>query len=151
MMSFEEFLATKKIDSTNFKESEPAQWAHFSDIFKQMHPKSFTMQKLNLINGIRRKFPLKVEPVIKELEPKKAARPMIKPKAVTSNTSQPVTRPNLMGKPKMGKPVIKPKVQNAEASEVTTKPKPKPVMKPKIPAAGKPKMMRPVIKTKNKE
>lgn len=78
-MTFEEFLIDKKIDTTSFKRGEPDKWLHFNEIFEVMHPKSFTMQKLNLINGIRRKYPLTnvEEKVTAKPKPK---RPVIRPK-----------------------------------------------------------------------
>jgi len=57
-VSFEEYLAAKKIDSLAFKTAEPARWAEWENEFAQLHPDSFTLQKLNLINPIRRKYPL---------------------------------------------------------------------------------------------
>jgi len=158
-MSFDEYLASKKIDSIAYKAAEPKQWSQFATIFDQMHPKSFTMQKLNLINGIRRKFPHVQEVVEQEQAKSKIARPVIRPKVQSvPDTSGEVLKKPLMkpkiptGKPKMGKPVMKPKMGKPvmkpkmktdtieEKEEVT---KPKPVMKPK--------MVRPVIKPKPKE
>jgi hypothetical protein len=158
-MNFKEYLTGKKIDSDAYKASEPEQWAKFSSVFEQMHPKSFTMQKLNLINGIRRQFPYK-ELVVDQGQVKaKVSRPVMKPKLQTaagsSNdaTKKPVIRPKVsVAKPKMGKPVMKPKISKPiikpkmesdskdENIEVT---KPKPVMKPK--------MARPVMKLKDKD
>jgi hypothetical protein len=57
-VSFEEYLSGKKIDSLAFKNAEPARWAEWEMEFAQLHPDSFTLQKLNLINPIRRKYPL---------------------------------------------------------------------------------------------
>ncbi|MDH5367023.1 MAG: hypothetical protein OEW67_08560 [Cyclobacteriaceae bacterium] len=78
-MTFEEYLASKKIDSIAFKKAEKELWTKFEFLFDQMHPKSFTMQKLNLINGIRRKYPLKEIVEKKEVKPK-TKRPIIRPK-----------------------------------------------------------------------
>ena len=49
----------------------------------QVHPDSFTAQKLFLINPIRRKFPLKETEASKTTRPK-VARPVIKPKPKTN-------------------------------------------------------------------
>lgn len=57
-VNFEEYLAGKKIDSAAFKTTEPARWNEWEVEFSQLHPDSFTLQKLNLINPIRRKYPL---------------------------------------------------------------------------------------------
>lgn len=78
-MTFEEYLSTKKIDSSAFKSAEPILWEKFRELMEQMHPKSFTMQKLNLINGIRRKYPLQNVDESKVIKPK-AKRPIIRPK-----------------------------------------------------------------------
>lgn len=55
---FEEFLKSKKIDPEKFKSSEPHRWEEWKALFEMVHPKSFVSQKLFLINGIRRKYPL---------------------------------------------------------------------------------------------
>lgn len=58
-VNFEEYLSGKKIDSLAFKAAEPERWKEWESEFEQLHPDSFTLQKLNLINPIRRKYPLK--------------------------------------------------------------------------------------------
>ena len=157
-MSFKEYLTNKKIDADAYKASEPDQWLAFATIFEQMHPKSFTLQKLNLINGIRRQFPYKEEVVGKEQVKPKTARPMMKPKApstgdgVADAMKKPIIKPKTsaakpnMGKPvmkpKVGKPVMKPKIAMDQTEAKKEQVKPKPVMKPK--------MARPVIKPKPK-
>lgn len=55
---FKTYLMSKKIDSTAFESAEPEVWLAWQSDFDQMHPASFTVQKLNLINPIRRKYPL---------------------------------------------------------------------------------------------
>ncbi|HEU5289820.1 MAG TPA: hypothetical protein VFU05_04195 [Cyclobacteriaceae bacterium] len=57
-MNFEEYLISKKIDASAFRNAEPARWAEWEAEFGQIHPSSFTSQKLYLINPIRRKYPL---------------------------------------------------------------------------------------------
>lgn len=59
MQEFEEYLSSKKIDATAFKEEKPEIWENWKSLFYTMHPNSFTQQKLFLINPIRREFPLK--------------------------------------------------------------------------------------------
>jgi len=56
---FESYLIDKKIDSAAFKKGQPEQWIELKILYDQMHPNSFTAQKLYLINPIRRAFPLK--------------------------------------------------------------------------------------------
>lgn len=57
-MNFEQYLLDKKINSEAFKSGEPARWEEWLGEFEQINPKSFTAQKLYLINTIRRKYPL---------------------------------------------------------------------------------------------
>lgn len=95
-MTFEEYLREKKIDSGLFREKEPLVWQTWKQEFEQMHPNSFTVQKLNLINPVRRKYPGKIEPVQAppqpdmEMPPGAGTPPVARPK--------PVFRP----KPKIG-------------------------------------------------
>ena len=58
--TFEAYLVSKKIDSVAFKLAEPDVWMTWKTDFEQTHANSFTMQKLNLINPIRRKYHLQV-------------------------------------------------------------------------------------------
>lgn len=64
-MSFQEFLAQKKIDAARFQAAEPARFAEWEDLFPHLHPESFTMQKKFLINDVRRRYPLRSEVVEK--------------------------------------------------------------------------------------
>lgn len=59
MQEFEEYLTNKKIDAKALKEAEPGLWEEWLTLFSKVHPNSFTQQKLFLMNGIRRKFPLR--------------------------------------------------------------------------------------------
>lgn len=87
---FEMYLKSKKIDSDLFNQAEPQLWASWKKDYDEMHPNSFTVQKLNLINPVRRKYPLKDTPETRTDEP---ASPQPPP--------PPAPRP--------GKPVIKPR------------------------------------------
>lgn len=78
-MTFEEYLAGKKIDSEAFRLAEPERWQEWSQLFAAMSPASFTAQKLYLINPVRRKYVLKKEETqTKEATPQ--PRPVMKPK-----------------------------------------------------------------------
>ena len=77
-MDFSEYLINKKIDPELYKVAEPEQYETFGNQFMQMHPNSFTAQKLNLINHIRRKFPISKAP--EETTVKKPIK--VKPKLV---------------------------------------------------------------------
>jgi hypothetical protein len=89
-VSFEDYLISKKIDSQTFRMAEPEVWKAWKNEFEQIHPNSFTVQKLNLINLVRRKYLLQIT-----LE------------KTSSDTTFPTTNPSPSTKP--GKPVIKPK------------------------------------------
>lgn len=97
-MTFEEYLRSKKIDSEAFKNGDEARWTEFSKVFNQVHPKSFTAQKLFLINGLRRSFPLKQDAQQQQIssETPKKVKPIIKPAAKKMKPSRP-----MMKKPKM--------------------------------------------------
>jgi hypothetical protein len=58
-MTFEDYLVRKKIDQKAFAEAEKLLFESWKSEFEQMHPDSFTIQKLNLINPVRRKYTLK--------------------------------------------------------------------------------------------
>ncbi|MEQ9300823.1 MAG: hypothetical protein RIF33_19780 [Cyclobacteriaceae bacterium] len=73
-MDFEEYLNQKKIDGRAFSKADPNRFGEFKFLFDQMHPNSFTAQKLFLINEIRRKFPVGKE-TIEDAAPAKKARP----------------------------------------------------------------------------
>lgn len=75
-MEFDDYLRSKKIDAEKYKAAEKDQYASFKLLFDQIHPDSFTQQKLFLINKIRRTYLLKEEkeqaapPTPKKLKPK---------------------------------------------------------------------------------
>lgn len=89
-VNFEEYLTGKRIDPQAFRDAEPQRFDSWKAEFEQMHPNSFTFQKLHLINPIRRRYPLKADPV---------QRPEPAPSPAGGTT--PVAKP--------GKPVMKPK------------------------------------------
>ncbi|MEO9483466.1 MAG: hypothetical protein ABJG47_08485 [Ekhidna sp.] len=78
-MLFDEYLTGKKIDPEKYKKAEPTQYAEFRQLFDQLHPDSFTQQKLFLINKIRRAHKLEGVTEVKTTTPSKAMRPKIKP------------------------------------------------------------------------
>ncbi|WP_291720847.1 hypothetical protein [Bernardetia sp.] len=53
---FEKFLQTKKISVNLFKNAEKERFEEWQRLFSHVHPKSFVIQKLHLINEIRRKY-----------------------------------------------------------------------------------------------
>lgn len=90
--SFEEYLISKKIDSEAFKNAEPEVWKAWKMEFEQVHPNSFTVQKLNLINPVRRKYLLPTRQEVRSAEPAPAL-------AATTSPAKP------------GRPVMKPKIK----------------------------------------
>jgi hypothetical protein len=110
-VNFEAYLASKKIDSTAFRNAEPAVWNSWNDVFAQMHPNSFTLQKLNLINSVRRKYLLKEQtPVVPIV---KITTTEISPEPVTAPTTPPPTTPGAppaaAAAKKPARPVMRPK------------------------------------------
>lgn len=87
---FEVFLRSKRIDSEAFRKAEPHMWQSWKVEFDQVHPASFTVQKLNLINAVRRKY------VLANASP----TPALAPDAASPSTP---ARP--------GKPVMKPRIK----------------------------------------
>ena len=80
VISFKEYLLRKKIDAVAYAKAEPDEYANLKKEFDQMHPDSFTAQKLFIINPMRRTFPFKEESGVKS-EKKTQPRPkIIRPK-----------------------------------------------------------------------
>jgi hypothetical protein len=98
-VNFEAYLESKKIDSTAFKAADPKLWESWKTEFDAMHPNSFTVQKLNLINPIRRLYKLPVEGSVSSVPSDGTAPPAVAPVA-----PKPV-----MNKPAVPRPVFKPK------------------------------------------
>lgn len=57
-LSFEDYLKSKKIDQKAFESAEPERFQEWKELFTQVHPDSFTLQKKFLLNPIRRKYQL---------------------------------------------------------------------------------------------
>ncbi|OEK05462.1 hypothetical protein [Roseivirga misakiensis] len=79
-MNFESYLIKKKIDPKGFAQGEPERFREFEELFNQVHPDSFTAQKLFLINSTRRAFPLQEEEEVKVTKKPMARPKMVKPK-----------------------------------------------------------------------
>ena len=83
-IDFETYLISKKIDSQAFRKAEPEVWKAWKNEFEQLHPNSFTVQKLNLLNPIRRKYLLQSIPEQKSVgapsPSPRPGRPVMKPK-----------------------------------------------------------------------
>ncbi len=81
-VNFKDYLIGKKIDPGAFAKGEPDRFKEFNLLFDQMHPDSFTAQKLFLINKIRRAYQLKEEVVEKSVK-----KPMMRPKIAKPKTN----------------------------------------------------------------
>lgn len=92
-VDFEEYLKSKKIDAPAFEKADPILYASWKAEFSQVHPNSFTVQKLNLINPVRRKYQLKASD----------------PPPQASATSEGATANSTPVKPAVAKPMMKPK------------------------------------------
>jgi hypothetical protein len=55
-VTFQEYLTGKKINPDAFRQHDTERFKEWEREFEQMHPNSFTIQKLHLINTIRRKY-----------------------------------------------------------------------------------------------
>lgn len=77
-IDFNSYLSAKKIDANQFSKSEPDLYGKLSTIFDQMHPDSFTAQKLFLINPIRRKYQLIPDEESISTKPKVKFKPKFK-------------------------------------------------------------------------
>jgi hypothetical protein len=105
-VDFNAYLVSKKIDPDAFRRAEPLLWESWCAEFEKVSPASFTMQKLFLINPIRRKY--KLSPVADPAPPKTVSEvpggnpePAVAPKPAAE--SPPVK------KPAVAKPVMRPK------------------------------------------
>jgi hypothetical protein len=85
-VNFESWLTSKKIDAEAFRKAENGLFKQWESEFDQMHPNSFTVQKLNLINPLRRKYHLAGSssliqtPATEATAPKVVQKPMMRPK-----------------------------------------------------------------------
>lgn len=81
-MGLEEYLKQKKIDSATFKKKFPDVFDTFNKHFEQMHPESFTAQKLFLINNIRRECSIKEESTMEIKSSVLKTKPKITPRKI---------------------------------------------------------------------
>jgi len=79
-MNLRNYLIGKKIDPDLLKKEEKELYDQFNLAFSQMHPDSFTAQKLFLINKLRRKYKLEKEPEEKTISQPKKVKPKIVPR-----------------------------------------------------------------------
>jgi hypothetical protein len=74
-LTFASYLKSKKIDSKAFYNGQKETFESWKREFDQMHPNSFTQQKLFLINSIRREYPL-----VEKAETGEVKKPAMRPK-----------------------------------------------------------------------
>jgi hypothetical protein len=98
-VNFEEYLRSKRIDPEAFLKAEEELYRGWQKEFSQVHPTSFTNQKLFLINPIRRKYPFLPATIIsgeERINQSESDKEILPPKPVAP-------------KPMAAKPVFKPK------------------------------------------
>ncbi len=83
MTEFAAYLTGKKIDPEKFEKGDPSTYAEYQSQFAEMHPASFTSQKLFIINNLRISYPItnehgEVEPSVSRSS--KPAYPRPRPK-----------------------------------------------------------------------
>lgn len=78
-MEFDDYLKGKKIDPVEFIGASEKLYQEWKVFFDQVHPDSFTQQKLFLINNLRRTYPFKHMVQETKTSAPKAIRPKIKP------------------------------------------------------------------------
>lgn len=106
------FLQKKRIDPEAFRTHEAAQWQAFLELFGQVSEKSFTQQKLFLINNLRRRYHLPEPPKPAPKPKAEAEQTAVKPKAKVRRV---VRRPA----PKIK---VKKKEENPDESNTATPP-----------------------------
>ena len=79
-LTFKEYLHKKKIDAIAFAKARSEEYAALKKEFDQLHPDSFTAQKLFIINPIRREFPFKADAEVKKQKKLQPRPKIIRPK-----------------------------------------------------------------------
>ena len=120
MGEFIEYLENKRIDALAFEKEDSKLFLVWKAEFFQIHPKSFTAQKLYLINNLRRKY-LLPDNRVKQYA-RKGKDPIKKPLANKSKGTSEIKGMPSSIKPKIiaGNPVIKPKVVQERAFKKET-------------------------------
>ena len=144
MKEFIEYLEGKRIDGEAFEKDDFVLFAKWESEFMQMHVKSFTSQKLYLINNIRRQYLLPEDrvkqPVKKVKVPTKVA--VASKVKLGSHKEKSSIKPKInLGKPIIKKPIVKTSVSDegnvdgVKKASLSLKPKiglKKPLIQPKI-------------------
>lgn len=122
MLDFETYCKSKRINPEAFLKEEPTEYHYLKNYFEQVHPDSFTAQKLFAINQLRRKY-------LKDFSDELAS--------LKAETPKPISKPAIAIKPKMQAPEMSVEVEKTEpeSPKPITKAITRPVIKPKIPTA----------------
>ena len=124
MKEFIEYLEEKRIDPITFKLGELTLFTDWEKEFLQLHPVSFTSQKLYLINNIRRRFTLPEDRVkVPVKKSKVAAKPSI------AGVKKGISKPNVVG---VKRSAINPKITVNKKEEEGTNNGEKKVLESKI-------------------
>jgi hypothetical protein len=108
-VSFETYLESKKIDSSTFKTADAELWKTWESEFSEMHPASFTAQKLYLINPIRRLYPLPFTEKPKTVVSPVTSTSSVSPSVVKTSAETAPTPTTVPVKTAITRPVFKPK------------------------------------------
>ncbi|MDJ1502374.1 hypothetical protein [Xanthocytophaga agilis] len=129
MISFEEYLTGKKIDSAAFQNKETKRWEEYKTIFEQVHPESFTTQKKFVINDLRRQYHLKELTIQTDTatEKKSGTKPVIKP-AVSKPAENKIIETEIL----VTKPVTDEDNAFEKSADTSVKKPSKPVMRPVV-------------------
>ncbi len=76
-MTFKEYCIDKKIDAKLFFQGNPELFKEMKSAFDQMHPKSFTLQYLFVINDTRRLYLYEEKEVVETEKLKIKAKPKV--------------------------------------------------------------------------
>ncbi len=79
-LTFKDYLLKKKIDAMAFAKAKSQEYVSLNKEFDQIHPDSFTAQKLFIINPMRREFPYKEEEEVKVQKKPKPRPKIVRPK-----------------------------------------------------------------------
>jgi hypothetical protein len=151
MNDFEEYCITKKIDPVRFQSHDTVLWDSLKSLFDQVHPKSFTQQKLFIINNLRRTYLIPTVAIPKTpktpLAPKAVVAPSIESPEILLNDETLLKPQEEAPKKPAFKPVFK-KTVLENTAEITEG---EPVAEKPKPAAVKPVMKKPAIQDKSSE
>ncbi|MDX5443978.1 MAG: hypothetical protein LPJ89_09385, partial [Hymenobacteraceae bacterium] len=134
-MTFEEFLAKKRIDNAAFETGEPERYWQWKEMYAQMHPNSFLIQVKMIINDVRLRYHLAEVPA-QTAAAKPAAKPVVRRAAPAA--AKPATPTPAEETDKPARPVVK---RPARPAAVIRKPTPEPDQPEKEKSADEPEVV----------